>query len=62
MTKLKAFAIDEISITKMGIPVFDRVENTVGKEENVGYQHFLFIPQCFPKLSYSGLLKVRIGR
>ena len=23
-------------------------ENTVGKEENAGYQHFLLFPQCFP--------------
>ena len=22
-------------------------ENTVGKEENAGNQHFLFFPQCF---------------
>ena len=26
----------------MIISVFDRVENSVGKEENAGYQHFLF--------------------
>ena len=34
----------------MMISVFDRVENTVEKGENAGYQHFLLFPQCFPKL------------
>ena len=33
----------------MIISVFDRVENIVGKGENAGYQHFLFLPQCFEK-------------
>ena len=37
------------------ISVFDRVENTVGKGENAGYQHFLFFPQCFQSASFSGL-------
>ena len=37
--------------------VFDRVENTVGKGENAGYQHFLLFPQCFQKNSFSGSLK-----
>ena len=27
----------------------DRVENTVGKGENAGYQHFMLFLQCFPK-------------
>ena len=35
----------------MMISLYDRVENTVGKGENAGYQHFLLFPQCFPKLS-----------
>ena len=35
-----------------------RIENIVGKEENAGYQHFLLFPQCFQKLSFSGLFKV----
>ena len=30
-TKLKAFADDKLNVTKMIIPVFDRVENIVGK-------------------------------
>ena len=42
----------------MTISLFDRVENTVGKGENAGYQHFLLFQQCFPKppsLGSSGL-------
>ena len=50
MTKLKAFA-DNKYVAKMTISLCDRVENTVGKEENTGYQHFLLFPQCFPKPS-----------
>ena len=33
----------------MTISLFDRIENTVGKGENAGYQHFLLFPQCFLK-------------
>ena len=29
------------------ISLFDRVENTVGKGENAGYQYFLLFPQFF---------------
>ena len=47
-----------LMISIMMISVFDRVENNVGKEENAGYQHFLLCPQCFQKISYTGLLKV----
>ena len=39
------------------ISVFDREENIVGKEENIGYQHFLLLPQYFQKISTSGSLK-----
>ena len=45
--KLKAFADDELNVAKTTIFLFDRAENTVGKEENAGYQHFLLFPQCF---------------
>ena len=37
-----------------------RVENSVGKGENAGYQHFLLFPHCFQKTSLSGLLIVGI--
>ena len=52
MTKLKAFA-DEETFIKMAISLL-RVENTEGKGENVGYQHFLLFPQCFRKHSSLG--------
>ena len=48
-TKLKALADDNLNIAKMTISLFDREENTVGKGENAGHQHFLLFPQCFPK-------------
>ena len=38
--------------------VFGRLENTLGKGENVGSQYFLLFPPCFQKASFSGLLKV----
>ena len=41
----------------MTILLFDRLENTVGKEENAGYQPFLLFPQCFPKPFSVGSLK-----
>ena len=58
ITKLKGFADDKLSVTKMTISFFDRVENTVRKGENAGYQHFLLFRQRFPKPSSLGLLKV----
>ena len=51
-SKLKAFADYKFSITKLKIPVFDRVENIVGKGENAGYQHFLLFLQCFQKVYF----------
>ena len=58
VTKLKAFADDKLNVAKMTIFLFDRAENTVGKGENAGYQHFLLFPVCFPKLFSLGSLKV----
>ena len=37
MTKLKAFADDELSVARMMNSLIDREENTVGKGENAGY-------------------------
>ena len=54
MTKLKAFADNKLNIDKMTIFLLDRVENTEGKQENAGYQHFLLYPQSFLKLSSLG--------
>ena len=41
---MKAFADDKLKIIKMMSSLFDRVENTLGKGENAGYQHFLLFP------------------
>ena len=57
--KLQAFANDK---KKNGAlftgSVFDRVENIVGKGENVGSQHFLLFQQCFQTPFFSGSFKV----
>ena len=37
--------------------VFHMVENIVGKEENVGFQHFLLVLQCFLKSFSQGCQK-----
>ena len=60
LSNQKHFADNKLNIGKMKISLYDRVENTVGKGENTGFQHFLFFSQCFPKSSSIGLLKVRI--
>ena len=49
VTKFKEFADDKLSVAKMTIIFCDRLENTLGKGGNAGYQHFLFFPKCFPK-------------
>ena len=59
-SNLKAFADNKIDVTEKLKSVLGRVENVVGKGENVGYQHFLLFQQCFSKVSYTGLLKVGI--
>ena len=46
---LNTIADDKLNTGRMTISLFDRVENTVGKGENAGYQHFLLFPWCFPK-------------
>ena len=60
MTKLKAFPDEKLNVARMMISSLDRVENTVGKEENACYQHFLLFLQCFPQPSSLTLLKVGI--
>ena len=50
-SKSTAFAENKLNVTGVTIALYDRVENTVGKGENAGNQHFLLFPQCFPKLS-----------
>ena len=58
LTKLKAFADEKLNVGKMMIFLYESVENTEGKGENAGNQHFLLFPQCFPKPSSLGLLKL----
>ena len=60
MAKVKAFADDKLNVAKTIISLFDRKENTVGKEEIPCYQHSLLFPQIFQKPSVLGLLKVGI--
>ena len=48
-TKLKAFADDKLSVTKMKIPVFDRVENIVGKGEIACTSNFSFSYNVFKR-------------
>ena len=40
------------------VSIFEKVENIVGKGENVGYQHFILLPQGFQKAYFSGSLKL----
>ena len=60
LTKFNASAHDKLNITRMMISLLDRIDNTAGKEENAGYQHFLLFPQCFPKPSSLRSSKVGI--
>ena len=47
VTKLKAFADNISNAAKVANSPCDRVENTVGKGENDGNQHFHVFPHCF---------------
>ena len=62
LQKLKAFADDKSNVTQSIKVVFHRIENSVGKEENAGYQHFVLFPQCFQKAFSSNASKVVIVR
>ena len=55
----KHFAGNNFKVAIRMISIFDRVENIVGKGENASYQHFLLFPQCFPKASFLGVVKIR---
>ena len=50
-TKLKAFAGNNLNVTKMIISVFDRVENIVGKGE-IDVQAISPFPPCFQRASF----------
>ena len=49
--KLRAFADNKLNRTQKAKFALERVENNVGKGENVGYQLFLHLPHCFKELS-----------
>ena len=51
-TKLKAFANKKLNVARMMIALFNRVENTVGKEENAGYLHFSPFPTVFSRVLF----------
>ena len=59
-SKLKALTNAKSYVTHLLEFDLHKVENIMGKGENAGYQHFLLFPQCFQKLSFSGLLKVYV--
>ena len=54
----KAFVDNNLNVAKMVKLAFDRVENIAGKGENASHQHFLLFPQCLPKSTFLGSLKV----
>ena len=60
ITNSEAFADEKLHVAGLMISLLDTVENTMGKGENAGYQHFLLLTQYFPKPSFLGSLKVRI--
>ena len=57
---MKALADDKINITQKLQFVLRRVKKIVEKGENDGYQHFLLLPQCIQKLSFTESLKVGV--
>ena len=55
LSKMEAFADNNVNVTHMLQFYSDRSENIVGKGENTGYQHFLLFPQYFIKLLFKEL-------
>ena len=55
LTKLKAFADDQINASQMTHSVLD---NIVGKGENACYQHFLLFHNVFNRLLSLGCLNL----
>ena len=60
LSKLKAFSDDKSNVIQDFKIVLGRVENIVGKGENVGYQHFLLFLPSLQKPSFWGSLKFGI--
>ena len=59
VTKLKAFADNKSNVAITANLLFDRVENTVGKGENDGKQHFHLFPHCSFKALFFRVVKSR---
>ena len=45
------------NVAEMNISRYDRVQNTVGKEENAAYQHFFPFPTVFSKAFFFKVVK-----
>ena len=60
LSKLKAFADDNVNATEKFKFDFGMVENIVGKGKNAGNRHFLLFPQTFQMFSFLEVLKVAI--
>ena len=56
LSKLKAFADDNLNENQKLKFALGRVENIVGKGENAGYQHFLLFHERFQKASSLGVV------
>ena len=48
-TKFRAFADNILDVAKMMISLFGKLENSAGKGENAGDQHFLLFKHCVVK-------------
>ena len=59
LSKLKVFPDDNLNVVQRMKFVFDRVENILGRRENVGFQHLLLFPHCFPKGFFLNVVKTR---
>ena len=51
---MKGFTGDEINVTQNLKFGWGRIENIVGKGENVGYQHFPLLQQGFQRVLIHG--------
>ena len=54
LSKMKAFADDNLNVNQKLKFAVGRVENIVGKGENAENQYFILFPQCFQKPSSLG--------
>ena len=57
---MKAVADNKFKVIQVGKFFLDKMKNIVGREENAGYQQFLFYPQCLKWLFLQGCKKSRL--